>query len=150
MRASTALFVIVLLAPAASEAQIAIRPGQYEFTLDMNLGIPAEAPKAVLDAAGFKNQKRLDCITADEVKGDVSKLFAREAEEQNCKMSGVKTTGNKMTFTTTCEEDGVRTTMSTEMTFGTDSFTGVTKGKDHEGRAISSKMSAKRIGECTK
>ncbi len=41
-------------------------------------------------------------------------------------------------------------TMRTEMTFGTDSFAGVTTGKDSEGRAITSKTSAKLVGECAK
>jgi hypothetical protein len=144
MRARNILLVVVLLSPAASDAQVSIRPGQYEYTFDLDLGIPPEGSTAVLDAAGFKNQKRLECITADEVKGGLSKLFAQEAEEQNCKMSNVKT------FTMTCEEDGIRITGNTEITFDTDSFTTVASFKDPDGRVRTSKVSAKRVGECTK
>ena len=150
MRASNILLAVVLLVPAASDAQIALRPGEYEVTLDMDLGLPAEAPKAVMDAAGFKGQKRRECITADDVKGDVSEWFARETEDQNCKMSNVKTVGSRLTFTTTCEEDDFRMTTNTDLTFGTDSFTGVTTGKDPEGRMTTTKMSAKRVGDCQK
>jgi hypothetical protein len=59
----------------------------------MNLGIPADASKAVLDAAGFQNQQKLECLTADELKGDFAKLMADElASDDDCKMSNVKTT----------------------------------------------------------
>ena len=150
IRASKLLLASLLLAASATEAQIVIRPGEYEVTLNMDLGIPPEAPKAVMDAAGFKGQKRRECITADDVKGDVATWFARETEDQNCKMSNVKTVGNRLTFTTTCEEDDFRMVTNTDLTFGTDSFTGVTTGKDPEGRMTTTKMSAKRIGECPK
>ena len=73
-----------------------------------------------------------------------------ELAELKCKISDPKTTGSKMTFTMACEEDDVRITMNTEMTFGTDSFTTITKSKDHEGRATTTKMSARRVGECAK
>jgi ribosomal protein S13 len=148
MRPSTILFVGVLLFPAVAGAQSAVRPGQYEYTIEMNLGIPTDASKAVLDAAGFQNQKKLECLTADELKGDIAKLMADElASDDDCKISNVKTTENKLTFTTTCVGD-VQMVMSTEMTFGTDSFSGVTKGKDNEGRVITMKVGARRVGEC--
>jgi hypothetical protein len=150
MRASKIWVVVLLLAPVVVTAQMSIRPGQYEVTLDMDLGVPKEATDAVLREGGFKGQKRLECFTAEDVKGDAWKMFAREAEDQNCKMSDQKTTGNRMTFTTTCEEDDVRVVTTTEMTFGPDSFSGVTKGKDDEGRTIVSKWRAKRVGDCPK
>ena len=148
MRPSTILLVVVLLLPAVAGAQSAVRPGQYEYTIEMNLGIPADASKAVLDAAGFQNQKKLECLTADELKGDFAKLMADElASDDDCKMSNVKKTENKLTFTTTCVGD-VQMVMNTEMTFGTDSFSFDTKGKDNEGRVITMKASARRVGEC--
>ena len=123
-------------------------PASTRYTIEMNLGIPADASKAVLDAAGFQNQKKLECLTADELKGDIAKLMADElASDDDCKISNVKTTENKLTFTTTCVGD-VQMVMSTEMTFGPDSFSGVTKGKDNEGRAITMKVGARRVGEC--
>ena len=41
-------------------------------------GIPPDAPKAVLDAAGFKRPKKLECLTAEDVKGGIMKMLARE------------------------------------------------------------------------
>lgn len=151
MRALNVVVATVLLVPSASDAQIAIRPGEYEVEMQMDLGKPggAEAGKAVLDAAGFQKNKRRECITPEDVKtNDVLKLMAAEMEDANCKMSDKKTVGNKLTFTMNCVEDGMRMRLDTEMTFGTDSFTSVTKGKDPDGRPIVGKATAKRIGEC--
>jgi hypothetical protein len=153
MRASNLLLAIVLLVPAASDAQFTIRPGEYEYEMEMDFGKTggAEAGKAVLDAAGFQKNKRRECITPEDVKEkDFMKLMAAEMEDANCKISDNKTAGNKLTFTTTCVEDGMRITSTSEMTFGTDAFAGVTKGKDQDGRVFSMKVSAKRIGECGK
>jgi hypothetical protein len=153
------LFIIVLLAVAAAEAQITVRPGQYEYTFEMDLGGPGgkEAMDAVLGAAGAASQKQktLQCVTAADVKemkdaDSIVKVFAREMKEDGCKISDTKTTGNKLTYTATCIEDGSRMTMTTEMTFGAGSFTASTTGKDYEGRPIAGKLSAKRVGECTK
>jgi hypothetical protein len=150
MHASHILFVAMLLAPVAGEAQNTIRPGQYAITAEMDLGIPKEGTNAVMDAAAFKNQKRLECLSADDVKGDIATMFMKEFDEQNCKMSNVKTAGNKVTFTTACVEDDVTMTMTTEVTFGIDSFTTLTKGKTPEGHPTTAKTSAKRVGECAK
>jgi hypothetical protein len=147
---STVLVVLVLLASIVTTAQIAIRPGQYEFTVDMKMdGIPADAPKAVLDAAGFTQQKKLECLTPEDVKGGVANMLAREmGDAETCKQSDVKTTGNKLTFTLICVDDGVRTVINSEMVFVGDSFTGVATSKDNKGNAATVKTSAKRVGEC--
>lgn len=142
---------IVLLAGAAVDAQMAIRPGQYEYVVEMNMGAAAEAGKAVVDGAGFEKNKRRDCLTPDDVKGDIATVFARAMEMgDDCRMSNVKTTGNRLTFTTTCVEDGLRMTMNTDMTFAADSFSGVTTSRDQDGRTTTMKMSARRIADCAK
>jgi hypothetical protein len=150
MRTSNVLLVIVLAATGVANAQFVIRPGEYEIAV--SLGIPTEAEKAVLDAAGFQGEKRRECITAEDVKetSDIQKFLMKEMEDANCKMSDTKTAGNKLTFTMTCEEDGTRMSWATEMTFGADTFSSVTKGKDHKGRPMTMTMAAKRIGECKK
>jgi len=77
MRATTMLFAVVLLVPVLVGAQVTIRPGQYEYTIDMKMAVPKEAQKAVLDAAGFNTQQnRLECITPDQ---------ARQAKEDIAK-----------------------------------------------------------------
>ena len=153
MRTFKSLLILSFMVPAVSDAQIAIRPGYYETTLEMDLGAAAPAGKAVMDTAGFKKNKRFECITPEQVnEKDVAKIFAREMTEDggNCKMSDSKTVGSKLTFTTTCVEDDLRMVMNTEMTFAADSFTGVTKTKMPDGHMTTMKTSAKRVGDCPK
>jgi hypothetical protein len=103
-------------------AQVTLRPGQYEYTIDMKLaGAPKEAGQAVLDAAGLKGQKKLECITPDEArqaKENAVSFFTKEmVEDQNCKVSDAKVSGNTLTFSTTCVEDGEKTTIHSATTF---------------------------------
>jgi hypothetical protein len=147
------LMAALMLAGAATgSAQIQLRPGEYEITLDMNLPVPREVQNAVLDAAGYKKQRTLQCITAEDAKGakDIARFLARELDESNCTMSEIKTTGNKMTYSTTCVEDDIRMTMNTELTTGPDSFTSFTTAGDNRGQTSTVKATAKRIGECRK
>jgi hypothetical protein len=119
----------------------------------MDLGIPADGQKAVLDAAGFQKQKKLECLTAEDV-NNIKNLSAHpDLKELNCQLkSDPKWAGNKVTFTMTCAEDDLRMTMITDMTFATDAFTSVTKVTDDKGRitTMGGKISARRVGECTK
>ena len=131
------------------------RPGQYEYTLDLSTGVPKEGQKAVLDAAGYQNNKKLECLSGADVKDMTT--FAQsfthpDLADLNCKVSDPRSTGNKATFTLRCSEDGVTMIMRTEMTFGTDSFTTVTNVTDDKGRVIApgGKMTAKRVGACSK
>ena len=151
MRASSMLFFVVVLATVAVGAQVNIRPGMYEYTVDLKMVVPKEAEKAVLDAAGFEGQKRRDCISEDEArqaKEDVVKFFAKEMDQQECKMSDVKVTPTSVAFTSTCVDDGMKIVTRNEMTFGPDSFTGVTTMKGDGGLASSGRMTAKRVGDC--
>jgi hypothetical protein len=151
MRASRIPWALVFFASAVTGAQMSIRPGLYEYTIDMHMGDAKQAGKAVMDAAGFQKNTRRDCITPEETKGSIADVFARGMDMgEQCKMSSVKTVGNRLTFTTTCEEDGTRMTLNTDMTFVGDSFSGTTTSKDQSGKVTTMKMSASRIGECTK
>jgi hypothetical protein len=128
------LFAGVLLVPLASGAQqLPIRPGQYEYTIE-----------------GFENQKTLECLTAADLKGDLAEVFAREADDLQCTASEIKPAGNRMTFITTCRQGDLHVTMNTEMTFATDAFTVISRGKDLAGQMSTTKLSAKRVGECPK
>jgi hypothetical protein len=134
-------------------AQVTLRPGQYEYTIDMKLaGAPKEAGQAVLDAAGLKGQKKLECITPDEArqaKEDAVSFFTKEmVEDQNCKVSDAKVSGNTLTFSTTCVEDGEKTTIHSATTFAADSFTSIGTMKDGDGQTSTMSISARRVGDC--
>ena len=149
MRTPMMALGVVALASSVLAGQITIRPGSYEYTVEMKLGAAGQAGKAVLDAADFQKNTRRDCITASEASGDVAQMFAREMGlDGACKMSNVKTAGNSLTFTTTCVEDGLRMTMNTEMSFNGDSFGGITTARDQGGNVTTIKLSARRVGDC--
>jgi hypothetical protein len=143
---------LVVASAATGSAQIHLRPGEYESTIEMNVaGVPRADQQAL---SGFLNQKSIsrECKSADEV-GDgnaIAKWIARGDDEVNCKASDIKIAGNKITFTSTCVEDGQRLTGNTEMTFGVDSYVMVMTMKDADGKTNTIKQTAKRIGECKK
>lgn len=151
-RALVILSVVAMLS-VVTAAQVTLRPGQYEYTIDMKLaGAPKEAGQAVLDAAGLKGQKKLECITPDEArqaKEDAVSFFTKEmGEDQNCKVSDAKVSGNTLTFSTTCVEDGEKTTIHSATTFAADSFTSIGTMKDGDGQTSTMSISARRVGDC--
>lgn len=149
MKLQPAILGVMLVSTiAAIAAQIQLQPGEYEVALEIERTVSRGAHYE----AGFNKEKKLDCFTADELKGptEIAKLFASEAEEANCKMSDLKTTGNKMTFTTTCQDRGVRTALDTEMTFGPDLIAILTEVRDDKGATSTIRITAKRVGECKK
>lgn len=138
----------VVVAGITSFAQPSMRPGLYEFTVEIGGTIPGEAGKAVLDAAGLNKQVNRECVTPEAVKGSLAEVFAREmVEDGNCKMSNVKTTGNKVTFTTTCDEDGERMVGTNEFTINGDNISGQARmtGAD---MTVTMRITGKRIGAC--
>jgi hypothetical protein len=130
--------VLTFVTVAVAQTVI-LRPGQYEMTVEMNM------------PGGVKMDplKQTDCITAEDLK-DFSKAFLEADFAKACKVSGYKATGNKVTFSTDCTENGAHMSGKTEMNFTADSFTGLTTTKDDEGTVITLRMSGKKIGECPK
>lgn len=149
MKRQSAIFGLMLIPTiVAVAAQIQLQPGEYEVALEIDRTVSRGAHYE----AGFHKDKKTDCFTAEQLKGpsEIAKLFASEAEEANCKKSDVKTTGNKMTITTTCQDRGVRTALNTEFTFGPDLIAILTEVRDDAGASSTIKITAKRIGECKK
>ena len=128
---------ITLATCANAEAQVSLRPGLYERVLET-------------EAAGATGKtKDTLCISPDDAK-DMVKTIAAAGKETNCKVSNVKTAAEgKLTFTMTCKEDDGVSTYTNDITYGPDWYNNVSKGKTPKG-AITSKVSAKRAGECAK
>jgi hypothetical protein len=88
------------------------------------------------------------CLSPADAK-DIVKTIAAAGAETNCKVSDVKTAAGKLTFKMTCKDKGGNSTYSNEVTYGPDWYTNVSKGKTKEGN-VSSKVAAKRVGDCPK
>ena len=148
MKRRAATLGIVLIPALAIAAQSQLQPGEYEVALEIDRTVSRGAHYE----AGFQKDKKVDCFTAGDLKGpaEIAKLFASDADAASCKMSDVKTAGNKMTLTTTCQDRGVQTTFDTEFTFGANVLAIVTQVRDDTGAASTIRITAKRIGECRK
>jgi hypothetical protein len=118
-------------------AQVELRPGLYEVTADMDL------------AGNKMSHTDKDCITPDFRKQLSQALVAADADK-SCKISDYKESGSTITFNTTCNEDGVKFSSTTEISFSAESFTGISHSNDSAGRTTTIKLTGKRIGECKK
>jgi Protein of unknown function (DUF3617) len=137
VKTGSTVVALLMLTCVAMDAQVSLRPGLYERVMSV-------------DVAGSTGQnKDTICMTPEDAK-DVVKAIATAGKETDCKVSDVKTApGGKLTFNVTCKEGGSVTTIANDVTYGPDWYITVSKGKSEAG-AISQKVSAKRIGECTK
>ena len=111
---------ITLATCAKAEAQVSLQPGLYERVFET-------------EAAGATGKhKDTLCMTPADAK-DVVKTIAAA----------------KLTFKMTCKDEGGTSTYNNDVAYGPDWYTNVSKGKTKEGD-VSSKVNAKRIGECQK
>lgn len=139
MHASMCLMIagVIGAASPATAQTVNLRPGKYAVTTEMDMpGMRMKMPP----------QKTEQCIGPDDLKDLSAKLAGVDRANPACKMSEVKTVGNTVTFSRTCG----KVVWSSELTYNGDSFVGATKGQDDQGRPITSKATATRIGDCTK
>lgn len=122
MRCVSAVVLCLVLTGASVAdgwAQIRIRPGQYEQTIEI------DEP----GASGPAKRTELDCITPDQAKdvgGYVTQELASELPaDGECRPPNTETTGTTMIVEIACSLDGTRLASRTEMTFGADWFTSV-------------------------
>lgn len=127
-----------LASPAELDAQtVNLRPGKYAVTTEMDIpGMRMKMPP----------QKTEQCIAADDLKDLSAKLAGIDRANPACRMSPVQTLGNTVSFTRTCG----KVVWSSELTYSGDAFAGMTKGQDEQGRPVTSKATATRIGDCAK
>ncbi len=135
MKSLIPIATIILLTGSIVVAQSRLRPGLYEMVDDISL-----------DGKSTPSSKVSACITAQDLK-DMTKLLTRGAEEQECKISDLVSTGDRLTFVMTCNSDGVRVVSRGEMSFGTETYSIVTTTKV-EGEVVTYKRNAKRTGDC--
>jgi hypothetical protein len=139
-----ALVVTVVVAgiSAAVLAQAPRRDGKWEVKMEMSMPGMQMPPTTTTQ-----------CITpadaADPTKS-VPQAPAGRGGTPSCKMSDYKVTGNKVTYTMTCDPPQA-STMTAEITYAADSYTGtMTVNMDRGGQpmAMTMKYTGKRLGDC--
>ena len=112
------------------------RPGKYEITVDVKMqGMPG----------GMPAQTMVQCLTAQDPVPKAS------ADAQGCQVKNMKTRGNTVTYTMVCDQQGMKTKSTGEVTFSGDSFTGKSEMKmppSAGGMTMTTVTSGKRIGDC--
>jgi hypothetical protein len=113
-----------------------LKPGKYEITTKVEMkGVPG----------GMPAQTMTQCITEQDP------VPAGSANAQGCKITDMKTKGNTVTYTMECEQQGMKTKTTGEMTYKGDTFEGTSKtemGPAAGGMTVTTKISGKRIGKC--
>jgi hypothetical protein len=147
MFAAAALAVALCGAAVSLVAQGPRRDGNWEVQVEMSLpGMPQMPP-----------MKMNQCVTKEDA-ADLTKTVpqgpqGRGGTTTNCKTVDQKIDGNKISFVMKCEPPPQASTMTGEMVYDGDVFTGTMKiDMDRGGQPMSMNMkySGKRLGDCTK
>jgi hypothetical protein len=126
-------FICTLVLPSVSFAANSIREGLWEITSRVEMpGMPIAIPPTIMK----------HCYSKTDV-ADQKKVIARQ---QDCKVTDMKTSGNKVSWTMKCTGKQAAT-MTGETVFGGDSYTSIMHMKA-EGHDMTTKVKGKRIGDC--
>lgn len=129
---------------------LGLTPGMYEFTSIADIQLPPDvAAKMPPQALAMMQKPNVSqhCITQADV-DHVSQQIAqgRPNQPQNCQVIERSVSGGQVKFTSKCEHN----TAHFEGTFGSDSFQGTVVSTSDKGQTVTVKMSAHRIGDCSK
>jgi len=152
MRASrAALLAAATGASFALYAQtLGLSPGMYEFTSTADVQLPPELAARLPPEALARMQKpnvSQHCISQADL-DHVSRQIAQGNSDQpeNCQVTEHSISGSQVKFTRQC---GARVSHF-EGTFGSDSFQGTMVSSGDRGRNVTIRMSAHRVGACSK
>jgi hypothetical protein len=113
-----------------------VNPGKYEITTKVEMpAMPGGTPP----------QTTIQCLNEQHPVPDSS------VGAHGCKMTDMKTTGNTVTYTMECNQQGMQTMSTGEITYKGDSFEGTTEtdmGPAAGGMTITTVVKGKRIGKC--
>jgi hypothetical protein len=100
---------LLFLASAAAWAQLVLRPGRYDVT--MEVALPGIAPSV---------QQVTDCLTAEDAKDLVKAMLREIPGEHSCSASNVATTSNRLMFDAACTVQGYAASAKTEVVVRSD------------------------------
>jgi hypothetical protein len=113
---SIAAGALAVVAASTVWAAIALKPGTYVVTLEMQMPGEPQPMRMTVE----------DCISEADSRDLKALLMRQIADVEDCKATNLKAAGNKLTFDMHCD-DGDEETGDTkiEMTFSGDRFTGL-------------------------
>jgi hypothetical protein len=127
------IVLTVLLVPVGTVTAGTMREGLWEITTEMEMpGMPMKMPATVMK----------HCFT----KNDVSDQKRVISQDNNCTVTDLKTSANKVTWKMKCTGENAAT-MTGETVFGSDSYSSLMKMNSH-GQNMTMKVKGKRLGAC--
>ncbi len=127
------LFAALIASPAWS---LDFNPGRYEITVEVKMqGMPG----------GMPAQTMVQCLTRQDPVPRTS------AEAQGCRVTKMDTRGNTITYMIVCDQQGMKTESTGELTFAGDAFTGKSETKmppSAGGMTMTTVTEGRRIGDC--
>ena len=133
MKKAVLVLTCLLFVPTISLAANEMRDGLWQITTQVEMAeMPMQIPATVIK----------HCYTKDDVK--VREKFI--ATDKNCKVTEMKTTGNKVKWSMKCTGENAGT-MTGETVFAGDSYASVMRMKA-EGHNMTMKVKGKRLGNC--
>jgi hypothetical protein len=128
--------VLCMLLAALPAWGLDLKPGKYEITAKVEMpGMPG----------GMPTQTTTQCLNEQNPVPDSS------TGAQGCKITDMKTKGNTVTYTMECNQQGMKTKSTGEITYNGDSFEGTTQttmGPAAGGMTVTTVVKGKRIGKC--
>ena len=113
-----------------------LKPGKYEITAKVEMpGMPGVMPP----------QTMIQCLDKQDP------VPTSSADAQGCKMIDMDITGNTVTYTMECNQQGTKIQSKGKITYSGTSFQGSTKtimGPAAGGLTIKTEIKGKRIGSC--
>lgn len=128
--------VMITAAPVWAQDIKDLKPGKYEITVKAEMpGMPGAMPP----------QTMTQCLT------EKNPVPNGAAGAQGCKIKNMKTEGNTVTYTMTCQQQGMAIDTSGTITYSGDTFEGTSQtkmGPAAGGMTITTYIKGKRIGKC--
>ena len=119
-----------------------LNPGKYEITVNVEMqGIPAGMP------GSMPAQTIIKCLT------EQNPIPNTSSGAQGCEIKDMQTEDNTVIYKIACEQQGMKSESSGEMTYKGDSLEGTTQtklGPSAGGVTVISRIAGKRIGKCDK
>lgn len=130
------LVMSVLVTPASITWGLDFEEGKWEISSTVEMpGMPTQMPPSNV----------IQCITKQDP------VPVKSAEGQQCRITDMKISGNSVTWTMECDQQGSRVKSSGKMTYSGDRFKGTIKtmlGPEAGNMVITSHINGKRIGAC--